>query len=1082
MAERVSTYVGSFAKRSGTGTQSITGVGFTPKAIFFWSVGRSAATGFETADQRLMFGVSDGTHHAAVSHASATGAFDTSSGHRNDAAFIIVDLDDSLNSAGVVSAVDADGFTFNWTTAAGHTGILINFLAIGGYNVQAFVGDVATSGSTGNQSVTGVGFRPSTVLFLAFPSSSSATSAASGFGVAGLGWMTSSGQGASSTTSFSGTRLRRYHRTDKCVAAKGYDGVFYDAEKVSFDVDGFTINWTTALAGRLAYLALRGVFTEAGTITAPAADGSETVEGEITAQAVLFVTNGIHHTPNTDDDANEYSVGAVDGAAHQRVAWSADRTGTGTTARYQVNTASIISANSNTSVTELQSSGDVTVETNGFSVDWTIPTLPEGPNQEEVLYLILGDSITPVDYEDPCEIEKPVMFVKVNTGTEVLKVGIKGIRDTASEGGYAEPRLLSMGPITRASSDPATGAFPAQNVDMRWADTDQETRDRSATRFGFRNADSEVYLTSLEQRVAGGPPRLLMAGKIRSNDHAPNLTEGFTINDLISVSYSLFAEEKLIPQRQIAVNWFPNAPAESVGLGEPIIGGRRAPHPTKSEGIVPTVLVGRLLIGGTPGTPTGTTLAAVVAALQVSVTAGTTDADWGEKIGHADAGVLEALGTVPSTYDALATVIGYQDLDALLAGEAVTGGTEYVTVVVAGHAIKEILDGTNSDPSIWIDDTQISAAEIGSTVFIDLSRDVLGADGTTRRYALIRFSVGSTYGDLVEAGGRVHVDCSGLETVGDSSGTLIEDAFSLYLHLLKNFILQDYQYGAWLDGPTFTFSDGFTTLTRLHEASFATASTIAQLQIAQGRLGSFTIGNRTPNRDVITKCNNSWGCLLAQDDYQRLFIKVLDTRRTEFYTNAFGDVHRVLRDKIDFLPGFWMEAKPDWQVNYLRYQYARNDYASSFERAAGGGGSDMAVYYQAGIDRDGLIEKLLTLDYVADDLTALTIAGNYRDLFANLPYVAHYARRGLCGLEDDVLDGLPIAHYNALGINGATGDAFWVLAKTYTNYHCEYDALFVEPLLTAIENPQPTALASSPVALRILTASQDSTKILITSA
>jgi hypothetical protein len=182
---RVSAYVGTFTKRSGTGTQDITGVGFTPKALVFWTTLRTAQDGFESAAQRFCFGFSDGTNHAAVSHASASGGLDTAFGHRNDCCLLIVDLDESVNSVGVVSALSADGFTVNWTTAAGHANVLINFLAIGGTNVSAKVGDVVTSGSTGTQSVTGVGFEPDLVLFLAYPASSNATEALPGFGPAG---------------------------------------------------------------------------------------------------------------------------------------------------------------------------------------------------------------------------------------------------------------------------------------------------------------------------------------------------------------------------------------------------------------------------------------------------------------------------------------------------------------------------------------------------------------------------------------------------------------------------------------------------------------------------------------------------------------------------------------------------------------------------------------------------------------------------------------------------------------------------------------------------------------------------------
>jgi hypothetical protein len=241
---RVSAYVGTFTKRSGTGTQDITGVGFTPKAIVFWTTLRTAQDGFEAAAQRFCFGFSDGTNHTAVSRASENGSLDTAGGHRNDCCLLIVDLDNSVNSVGVVSALGADGFTVNWTTAAGHANVLINFLALGGTNVSAKVGDVATNSGTGTQSITGVGFEPDVVLFLANASSNAATEAGAGFGPMGFGWMTTGGeQGAACTDTATGPgRLRRYQRTDRCVVAKGYGSVEYEGAFSAMGTDGFTVN------------------------------------------------------------------------------------------------------------------------------------------------------------------------------------------------------------------------------------------------------------------------------------------------------------------------------------------------------------------------------------------------------------------------------------------------------------------------------------------------------------------------------------------------------------------------------------------------------------------------------------------------------------------------------------------------------------------------------------------------------------------------------------------------------------------------------------------------------------------------
>ncbi len=503
---------------------------------------------------------------------------------------------------------------------------------------------------------------------------------------------------------------------------------------------------------------------------------------------------------------------------------------------------------------------------------------------------------------------------------------------------------------------------------MKWADTDRANRERSEARTSFRNCDAEIYLTSNIQRLAGDPPRVLFSGTVYEDSADPNLLLSTTINDLIGSNYSLFSEEKQIPQRVIERNWFPGAPDESLGQAEPIVGGRRAVlNPIdfdNIEGVSTGVYVGQLLINGTHGTPTGTTLAAIVAALNASGATSTIYVDHGSRIGYADAINLQSYydsnGTVPTDYDGLAHIIGYSDLDAWLAEEVHTGGTVYEGVVIAAHAISEILNAANSEPSIWVGDTQVALADIGVSVWApqipgdtswasdidtDQFTDIIGADGETRRYTLILFDPAGTHGIAVAGGAVVHADFIGIEDEGDGTGAPLTDYFEIYRHVLINFILQDYQWGAWLDSPKFLFSDGVTLLDRVDADSFDVASTVAGLTVIGGYQGSFTLGDRVSVRDVIANFNLSGGGLLAQDDYGRLFVKVLDVRRTEFLKNRFTQVvPPTLRDKVDFLVGFSITAKPEWQVNKLIYQYAQNGYAGAYERDAGGGGN--TVYFE----------------------------------------------------------------------------------------------------------------------------------------
>lgn len=109
----------------------------------------------------------------------------------------------------------------------------------GGFKVGTIVG--STLGTTGNKSITGVGFTPRLVRFTVLPSASTTSSNY------GSGAMTSSSQYYAAITS-TGSGRTRNSSTTACIGWIG-DTVSTPvllANYVSMDADGFTINVTTA--------------------------------------------------------------------------------------------------------------------------------------------------------------------------------------------------------------------------------------------------------------------------------------------------------------------------------------------------------------------------------------------------------------------------------------------------------------------------------------------------------------------------------------------------------------------------------------------------------------------------------------------------------------------------------------------------------------------------------------------------------------------------------------------------------------------------------------------------------------------
>ena len=99
---------------NGTGTQAITGVGFTPTVVIF--VSNLSPSG--------SIGMDDGTNHFLLAMTSNTG-------YQGNANSIEIPISSSNISRASISSLDADGFTLTWTKAGSPTGVAtIMYLAI----------------------------------------------------------------------------------------------------------------------------------------------------------------------------------------------------------------------------------------------------------------------------------------------------------------------------------------------------------------------------------------------------------------------------------------------------------------------------------------------------------------------------------------------------------------------------------------------------------------------------------------------------------------------------------------------------------------------------------------------------------------------------------------------------------------------------------------------------------------------------------------------------------------------------------------------------------------------------------------
>lgn len=237
--------VDTLSTTSGTGTKSATGLGFQPTFVLLSGVGLGSST--QAANPSLMIGVASSTTKRGV--ACLWQSQDTNTRAKGIQVTDNVVYRMSSSSAGDpiadFSSFDSDGFTLNFSTNSGAR--WTGYFAING--VPATVGTLTQPTSTGNQSVTGLGMRPDIVGFISKGGVSSASitgnpnilfgSAVSASAQTASVFGTQNDGGLSSNVGISGS-------VTKSILSISHTTTTSAAGFLSQDLDGFTLNWSTA--------------------------------------------------------------------------------------------------------------------------------------------------------------------------------------------------------------------------------------------------------------------------------------------------------------------------------------------------------------------------------------------------------------------------------------------------------------------------------------------------------------------------------------------------------------------------------------------------------------------------------------------------------------------------------------------------------------------------------------------------------------------------------------------------------------------------------------------------------------------
>lgn len=239
-----------------TGTQAVTGAGFTPDALLFLSsaFNSTATDTYQSNGGSPQLGVCSAANGYAITNWGSTFAGTTGTYARTDRVVALQkDFGPNLWGDAILDSLDADGFTLDWQTVSTEV-TRIWALCLAGTNITT--GNTTQRTSTGTTAVTGLGFTPD-ALFMYSNGQVASSSLASANASLNLGAAASSTErqaatygrahnsgGTPGTAQTLSTGKIALHHTPSTSSPTG-STLTADADLDSFDSDGFTLDWTT---------------------------------------------------------------------------------------------------------------------------------------------------------------------------------------------------------------------------------------------------------------------------------------------------------------------------------------------------------------------------------------------------------------------------------------------------------------------------------------------------------------------------------------------------------------------------------------------------------------------------------------------------------------------------------------------------------------------------------------------------------------------------------------------------------------------------------------------------------------------
>lgn len=665
----------------------------------------------------------------------------------------------------------------------------------------------------------------------------------------------------------------------------------------------------------------------------------------------------------------------------------------------------------------------------------------------------------PPPSDDPCVVTEPIFWAAIQPSSglgAVYQGAMTALRDPSIYyGGYKQPSIGSIAAITRAASDYLTGQLPAQTVSVVWADLTHFVRNIFATvRADWNGSGLWVYLVDNATRLLRSTPRLLFYGLIKGDRPTSGLTYTTPARDVVGSTYTLLGNDIQIPKRIFRQADFPGLPAASQGLGVPIIGGHIA---NGTNGALKIIDLGDFtcqdsvvrrclgIAGHACNNLDAYQNGVVIPGGDYGFNAWLFGKSGWTTISPSNNPYIE----INSQWFSLMFVMGgraaaYDQNSAAVFVGTISSGTNHETFVLGSGqgAMFRVGDNVIVRRAANSDHNESGIISVISTDTITLAIPT-GATHALGDVPVAGDTMRSAYVADPNQTAFVYVDVDGMYTGSAATGSRIDNLLAQDLHNIEQWYIGDYQMGPWLPSPTFPFYPGFTPSPLLDRASWTTAQTVSATYCAGGFKGAFVIGAQGKRRSLqATMADHavSGNFLRSMHGNNQLFVRMLDRDRARFMAG-----HKEITDRIHII-GDKVEpvAQIDWLFNDYEYRYAANYRDDSL----GDWNGHNIIGNSPSQDDNGVVSRTDVFPMVVDQATADAVAGQRLDFCSSTPMLWSIPQ-SLCGLSVEVLDGVPVTHYEGTGASGFHQQALWVMKQTIDPATCMVtaDAVDVQRLL-----------------------------------